>query len=405
MRSLQSLPMLIWILRSVALAQEVVSDDEKILELPTPYPLFKIPFLPPRQGINIKDMLSIRGSNIFEDTNIDLFLRDENGNVIDQPGIVRYVKPVPEVLSTALAVKQDICTVPRRSLTVLDYMLYLVISIISFVCGQLFSIKKSKPTSSINTVEEYNHYLQTILLDVERLNGLKNFDESRTLIRAAMEVAYTSKFRMSNDAGTLYHVLATTENLAGEQETALKYMSYAYEIYENSLGPCEETGYLLEDMASLLENMGRTDEAAALLEKSMQYLASSVNMDEKLAEYKNSLLRRANELVASIQDDDSEEDAELSYILGTVQGSPESVKCKATKLLSEISETKFSPANHVKAIEMYVESVRTLEESTEADLVVLSKDGTGELRDTEVIMSPEKVRASPDCITDDEIAN
>ena len=178
--------------------------------------------------------------------------------------------------------------------------------------------------------EEYDRYLEEVLLNADSFNALCQHDQAREMIEEAITASYVTQFSKQHDPGTLYHMLSMVESSAGDNLAALNAINNAYEIYENSLGPSIETAYLLEDLSTILTALGRFDDAKAALKRSTLYLETSgrsndVNdndkdlLEKQLIEYKQMLMNRAKSMAATgefsdDEDECSDEDSELEMI-------------------------------------------------------------------------------------------
>ena len=411
-------------------------------ELETPFPVMKLPFTPQTKCLTLEKLVGrVRSSLSIIDTNIQLLLdvSDESssdGSIVILENLHRFQtennpkfhtsSSCHDCLSSTSAGKKN--SSPSGYLTAVSYI---IVSLLSYLLGQFFSCRHQlKARVSLDTIELYNQYMESVFVDVERLNALQCFDEARKIIKTALQVAYNNRFRTSHDPGTLYHILATTEILAGDKELGLKYMVYAQEIYENSLGLCEETGSLVEDIADLLKSMGRVEEAQVMERKAATYMCTDAGncantppsrshpeisplSPYDLMAYKARLLSRAEDLQrvydqAKAENDEYNVDEEelraaneseprmvspsKSSLTSTSRRAttPVSVKTKTGRLLNKIVGNDVKESG--RGVELFVESLLIAEkgqgDNNRNNLESFKENGANKSTEVEVRSNP-----------------
>lgn len=296
-----------------------------------------------------------------------------------------------------------------------DVFLPIVLGALSFVAARILHLDDhwSNLVSSEKAInlrfkspEEYDKYLEDILLNADSMNALFEYDQARELIKEAISASYVTKFSKQHDPGTLFHLLSTIESSAGDHVAALNAINNAYEIYENSLGPSIETAYLLEDLSTILTTVGRFDEAKAALRKSKLYLENSNKMTEctkeaedslhnDLVQYKQMLMMRAkSDKFSDDEGECSDQDSELEiinnpdFIPPIVHNATQ--KRNFARLMNQLGGIEYMSGDFSVAIDSYAKSKEMFIEARSSLATIQAVDQNLKAsRATSILSAPE----------------
>lgn len=288
-----------------------------------------------KSSISITTLPNMMSKKTFKDTNI-MMINDED---YDFEGLSMkkdfYIAP-PSFPSLDLKLLQsDIYNQSEKTHhqkpTEYQYFSFLLIGVVSFFIGRNFKAKKASKlqyVDPIQSLEDYDKYLEYLINEVERVNNIGDYSRSLKLIKNALYVAYNNRFRSIQDPGTLYHLRANTHIKFNNLKAALNDLTAAFEIYDNSLGISVETANVLEDMGSLLEQMGNFEDAKTAFQKSVRYLENlkdinSLSSKEEILEYTSSLMKIVDSKESDTEEDDLTLDKEVEDINHNVLASNE----------------------------------------------------------------------------------